>query len=515
MQCLAKAASWLCEKDAAAQDTAAPQLAGATLLDRQLKLLNLTNLSAEDFSRKEGVVADQKWLELAIASQRKVEPSLWMLYREWVDDVIDGQVEHVDAWHHFVVARAFGLNPSLTKSVKPGEAADLLALLAEDRKLGDSTANESLESWLEESREAFDFRFRKAHHRCFDGLSFAEEGDWQGSFSFVQIADPQLGMLHGDRSWEEERAMLSLAVQHINKLKPRFLLVSGDMSNAWPVGPQADAKAAAKQVNAVKEVLREVDSSIPIVLVAGNHDIGQVPSPNELDLYSSRWGDDYFSFWVGGVYFMVINSQFYMDSSKTPNQRKDQDTWIEAQFEALKKRKPKHAVVLSHVPPFIEEPDEPQGWANWETEPRARIVKLAKEAGVRLWLCGHYHGNADAYDDDLEVVTCASVGSNINWIEEPGVVATSTRPNFEKCVGEPPFYADAQHSGLRIVRFDDEGSRHDWFLLADMPPTLDDAFRQDGNFNGSPRRRRRRTSEVVKQRLGLPGPEETSPTRSL
>ncbi|CAE7703963.1 cpped1 [Symbiodinium sp. CCMP2456] len=231
------------------------------------------------------------------------------------------------------------------------------------------------------------------------------------------------------------------------------------MSNAWPVGPQADAKAAAKQVNAVKEVLREVDSSIPIVLVAGNHDIGQVPSPNELDLYSSRWGDDYFSFWVGGVYFMVINSQFYMDSSKTPNQRKDQDTWIEAQFEALKKRKPKHAVVLSHVPPFIEEPDEPQGWANWETEPRARIVKLAKEAGVRLWLCGHYHGNADAYDDDLEVVTCASVGSNINWIEEPGVVATSTRPNFEKCVGEPPFYADAQHSGLRIVRFDDEGSR--------------------------------------------------------
>eukprot|EP00439_Symbiodinium_sp_Y106_P000597 s9259_g1.t1 len=229
-------------------------------------------------------------------------------------------------------------------------------------------------------------------------------------------------MLHGDRSWEEERAMLSLAVQHINKLKPRFLLVSGDMSNAWPVGPQADAKAAAKQVNAVKEVLREVDSSIPIVLVAGNHDIGQVPSPNELDLYSSRWGDDYFSFWVGGVYFMVINSQFYMDSSKTPNQRKDQDTWIEAQFEALKKRKPKHAVVLSHVPPFIEEPDEPQGWANWETEPRARIVKLAKDAGVRLWLCGHYHGNADACLDDLEVVTCASVGSNINWIEEPGVL---------------------------------------------------------------------------------------------
>ncbi|CAE7194633.1 unnamed protein product [Symbiodinium sp. CCMP2592] len=31
MQCLAKAASWLCEKDSAVQDAVAPQLTGATL----------------------------------------------------------------------------------------------------------------------------------------------------------------------------------------------------------------------------------------------------------------------------------------------------------------------------------------------------------------------------------------------------------------------------------------------------------------------------------------------------
>lgn len=60
-----------------------------------------------------------------------------------------------------------------------------------------------------------------------------------------------------------------------------------------------------------------------------------------------------------------------------------EDIWIEAQFQALKRRQPKHVVLLSHVPPFIAEPKEPQGWANWEQEPRQRIVKLAKEAGVR------------------------------------------------------------------------------------------------------------------------------------
>lgn len=82
----------------------------------------------------------------------------------------------------------------------------------------------------------------EAHHRGFDGLSLAEEGEWQGDFCFVQLADPQrgsavepsfwrfsrcfalisglevalaasrLGMLHGDKSWEEEKAMLSGAL---------------------------------------------------------------------------------------------------------------------------------------------------------------------------------------------------------------------------------------------------------------------------------------------------------------
>ena len=29
----------------------------------------------------------------------------------------------------------------------------------------------------------------------------------------------------------------------------------------------------------------------------------------------------------------------------------------------------------------------------------------------------------------------------------------------ERCVGDPPFFADAQHSGMRIVRLDEDGPR--------------------------------------------------------
>ena len=42
------------------------------------------------------------------------------------------------------------------------------------------------------------------------------------------------------------------------------------------------------------------------------------------------------------------------------------------------------------------------------------------------------------------------------------------KPNFlvahrcgvdERCVGDPPFFADAQHSGMRIVRLDEDGPK--------------------------------------------------------
>ena len=105
-----------------------------------------------------------------------------------------------------------------------------------------------------------------------------------------------------------------------------------------------------------------------------------------------------------------------------------------------------------------------------------------------------------ALDEDLEVVTCAGVGSNINWTASAGVVATSIRPDFETCVGDPAFFADAQHSGLRVVRLEEHFVRHKWFVLADAPSCLADAFEAT-----SPRRKQKRNSEAITNRLGLVG----------
>ena len=58
---------------------------------------------------------------------------------------------------------------------------------------------------------------------------------------------------------------------------------------------------AARQVASFKEALHALNPSIPLILQPGNHDIGQRPTPADVQRYRELFGDDYFSFWVGGV----------------------------------------------------------------------------------------------------------------------------------------------------------------------------------------------------------------------
>ena len=44
------------------------------------------------------------------------------------------------------------------------------------------------------------------------------------------------------------------------------------------------------------------------MLQPGNHDVGQNPSAGNVAEYCARFGDDYFSFWVGGVKYISINA---------------------------------------------------------------------------------------------------------------------------------------------------------------------------------------------------------------
>ena len=315
----------------------------------------------------------------------------------------------------------------------------------------------------ETRRETFwdNHRSRTQNHTI-AGLGPAEEGAWRGSYYFVQLADPQLGMLHRDASWREELASLALAVDHVNRLKPRFVVVSGDLINGFPGEP-----AIPDQVEAFEGALARLDPSIPLVLEPGNHDLGQRPTEAAVRAYRERFGDDYLRFWVGGVLFVSLNSQL-IKAPGAPG-RAAHASWAAEAFESAER-----VVVLSHICPFVGAPDEAEGWANWPKDARRAVLARATRAGAGLWLCGHLHGNAVARHGRLELVTTSAVGSMVNWTLTPAEIAVMKKPDFRTTVGRPAVVAGPASSGLRVVRVDEGGFRHRWYPLADVPARLVD-----------------------------------------
>ena len=72
-----------------------------------------------------------------------------------------------------------------------------------------------------------------------------------------------------------------------------------------------------------------------------------------------------------------------------------------------------------------------QGHFNWAEEPRKWVLSLARRAGVKMWLCGHYHGNCVVTGESgVEVVTTSSCGGVINWSRGPSEIATNEVFNF-------------------------------------------------------------------------------------
>lgn len=132
----------------------------------------------------------------------------------------------------------------------------------------------------------------------------------------------------------------------------------------------------------LKDVLKNTDQDIPLVLVSGNHDIGNTPTSESIDDYCKNWGDDYFSFWVGGVFFIVLNSQLYYDCSKCPELKHAQDAWLDEQLATAAKQKCKHIIVFQHIPLFLSKPDEDDDYFNVNKPVRQEIMEKLDKAGI-------------------------------------------------------------------------------------------------------------------------------------
>ncbi|GBO05530.1 Serine/threonine-protein phosphatase CPPED1 [Araneus ventricosus] len=134
------------------------------------------------------------------------------------------------------------------------------------------------------------------------------------------------------------------------------------------------------QEQAFFRAFRELHPDIPLVCVCGNHDVGNNPTQESIQTYKSKFGDDYFTFYCGGVMFIVINSQFYKAPEQVQDLAAEHDRWLDEQLEEAKSGKYKHVVVFQHIPWFIRNPDEEDLYFNINTEIREKMLKKFYEA---------------------------------------------------------------------------------------------------------------------------------------
>ena len=242
----------------------------------------------------------------------------------------------------------------------------------------------------------------RARDRSFPGLTRERQGRWEGPFFFMLLADPQFGMA-ADAGLERRNA--EAAVAHINRLRPRFVVVLGDLTHAYP-----GAKGHEEQVADFRRVFGRVDRDIPLLLLPGNHDLGKRATPEGLAAWRESFGDDYYAFWAGGMQGLVLNSHLYWDPSAAPGELERQEEWLAGRLAAARKDPPRHLVVFQHHAWFMKSPEDPDGY---DLIPRARrgpALAALKEAGVRYVFAGHYHGNVRARDGDLEMAVLGPLG---------------------------------------------------------------------------------------------------------
>lgn len=261
---------------------------------------------------------------------------------------------------------------------------------------------------------------------------------------FVQMADTQFGMYAKpllfsyfgwpgfDDSFERETVNMELAVAHANRLHPDFVVVCGDLVNT---------PGHAGQIAEFERVAAQLDDSIPLYLVAGNHDVGNAPTSASLAAYRARFGPDWYSFRAGNVYGIVLDSSIFHSLEHVRDEEAAQLAWLEAELAKAKDSGAPDILVFQHHPFFLVDPDEEDQYFNIPRERRAKYLALLADAGVRAVLAGHYHRNAHGWADGVEMITTGPVG---------------------KPLGDDP-------SGLRIVRVGPDGLDHTYFGLESVP----------------------------------------------
>ena len=215
-------------------------------------------------------------------------------------------------------------------------------------------------------------------------------------FFFLQLSDPQFGFMDNNKSISAETEAMNKAVTAINQLKPPFVVITGDFVN--------NSKSK-EQIAAYKSMIAQIDPSVKVYMIPGNHDIGKV-SRASIDNYKKNYGETHFSFRYGDCAFIGIDSNIIKEEDK--EREEVQFKWLEQELQKTKDARFKF--VFTHCSVFLKRMDEPVNYSNFSLPMREKYVRLFQKYGVNAIFAGHLHNNAYGKVGDMEMITIGPVG---------------------------------------------------------------------------------------------------------
>ena len=255
------------------------------------------------------------------------------------------------------------------------------------------------------------------------------------SYFFLQFSDPQFGMYEEKRGFVQETANFEFAVAAANRLHPAFVVVTGDLINR-----AGDAAQAAEY----RRITAKLDSGIALYGVAGNHDVGNQPTPASLAAYRERFGRDHYTFRSRDMAGFVLNSSMIAHPQNVPEEAAKQEAWLRAELEKAQREGVHRLIVFQHHSWFLKEPDEADQYFNIPGEIRQRYLALFHQYGVSHVFSGHYHRNELGRDGALEMITTGPVGKPLG----------------------------GAHSGFRVVTVGPAGIVHQFYDFGDLPARI-------------------------------------------
>ena len=287
---------------------------------------------------------------------------------------------------------------------------------------------------------------------CFDARKFDEaavraayeppdKSKQSEPFFFIQMTDTQLGMRSADEGgMAKDVELFEKAVAAANRLKPAFVVITGDLVN----GSRDKA-----QIAQFKRIAAKLDKAIPLHLAPGNHDIPHTKEKVlQLNYYREVFGKDRYTFTHGGCTFVVFNSYLPMLADANQAEAARQYKWLEDTFAAAAKAKSAHTVVLQHHPIFLKSIDEKVGYFNFPQAERKKYLDLFIANGVRYVFTGHWHRNAVARYKGLEMVITSAVSKPLGG-------------------------RDKAKPGFRIVKVYPDRIAHEFVALDAVPKKVD------------------------------------------